>query len=471
MYLPCHSDVTTYLIAMDLGASTDSGLPGGHSESCSRNHSVIVEDSQESSIDHLESDVDMLFPGEDEGSKCLPSSEEQAGCAVVHTERSRTTAPNSPTLEENTSHHSVPVAAHNGSTQDESQSYLRHRIPKPILQPNIGQEDRWQMENSPYYGRPSINFGQSNLNGFTPQPYPPRHPGRVHPSQGSLSDRHHIRCVPPPSQPSGPFPAGFLRQSPAPGPPHAGIHHQFSRLPTSMDSHWNSTRGQWTRLSMQYPLQDQQHEAIGHPLESQLHLPPEILLDQRQLGIPSDNISNRETQTCSSSSVAPINSCSPRTACKRGHLRKVEKKYQCEICTLRFERPSNLKTHHLTHTGEKPFPCSWCEKAFTTASNLTRHKRRLHQEELPESRNHSIRTGVNDGWPMSLESNFRVARSVVREASALGQCPPTNLSRSNPSQGDNPQTSHRLENRSEQLHLSINDDSEGHGQESGNESS
>jgi hypothetical protein len=52
-------------------------------------------------------------------------------------------------------------------------------------------------------------------------------------------------------------------------------------------------------------------------------------------------------------------------------------KYECGWCGKRFSRPSSLKIHHHSHTGEKPFVCSepGCGRTFSVQSNLRRHQK------------------------------------------------------------------------------------------------
>ncbi|KAJ3338643.1 hypothetical protein HDU93_009276 [Gonapodya sp. JEL0774] len=59
-----------------------------------------------------------------------------------------------------------------------------------------------------------------------------------------------------------------------------------------------------------------------------------------------------------------------------------EKKHVCRACGIKFNRSHNLKSHMLTHTGERPFKCENCELSFSRLHDLRRHKR-LHTGERP----------------------------------------------------------------------------------------
>lgn len=56
-------------------------------------------------------------------------------------------------------------------------------------------------------------------------------------------------------------------------------------------------------------------------------------------------------------------------------------RYICQTCNKAFSRPSSLRIHSHSHTGEKPFKCPHhgCGKAFSVRSNMKRHERGCHQ--------------------------------------------------------------------------------------------
>ncbi|KAI9360103.1 hypothetical protein BD770DRAFT_341865 [Pilaira anomala] len=68
-------------------------------------------------------------------------------------------------------------------------------------------------------------------------------------------------------------------------------------------------------------------------------------------------------------------------------------RYICPYCQKKFSRPSSLRIHTYSHTGEKPFVCTepGCGRHFSVQSNMRRHLR-VHRLGRGASNNNGLET-------------------------------------------------------------------------------
>lgn len=111
----------------------------------------------------------------------------------------------------------------------------------------------------------------------------------------------------------------------------------------------------------------------------------------------SDTTTTTTTHTRSSSvetdeeEIVPVTrSESPPSVCESSNrtINSNGSKYQCPYCKKGFSRPSSLRIHTYSHTGERPFECPepGCCRKFSVQSNMRRHMR-IHKSGKAQRRN------------------------------------------------------------------------------------
>lgn len=93
---------------------------------------------------------------------------------------------------------------------------------------------------------------------------------------------------------------------------------------------------------------------------------------------PTSSSSSSSSSSVTTSPSTSLYSASTTTASasdKGKNRNKAASPYQCDFpgCQKSFTRPYNLKSHHRTHTNERPFECPHCNKAFARQHDRNRH--------------------------------------------------------------------------------------------------
>ncbi|XP_059483304.1 zinc finger protein 236-like [Neocloeon triangulifer] len=92
--------------------------------------------------------------------------------------------------------------------------------------------------------------------------------------------------------------------------------------------------------------------------------------------------------------------------------------HKCNLCDKRFAKPSLLKRHWLTHSGERPHKCDKCDQAFSQRGSLLLHQN-LHKGEKPYKCTFCTATFVQRG---NLRSHISRTHAIAKVGEFLYQC-------------------------------------------------
>ncbi|KAL7313214.1 hypothetical protein PS15m_006989 [Mucor circinelloides] len=205
------------------------------------------------------------------------------------------------------------------------------------------------------------------------------HVHRRHASEHIISNKDRLVPPHPPHQPQHPLPL--------PAPP--SNHNASLQLPPSMSkSSTMSLPMDMQQLSLEkkkppetmrgrthsrsysdfiYPT-NAKHTTLKEAEETAAHVKDKSSVEQEDDGEEEeDEYEEGEEET-------QVNISRSNSSCR----------YICPYCNKGFTRPSSLRTHTFSHTGEKPFVCSepCCGRKFSVQSNLRRHLR-IHRSNKP----------------------------------------------------------------------------------------
>ncbi|KAI9277831.1 hypothetical protein BY458DRAFT_452947 [Sporodiniella umbellata] len=99
---------------------------------------------------------------------------------------------------------------------------------------------------------------------------------------------------------------------------------------------------------------------------------------------PADASNDWSSEVCVSEILKKKNDSHPKRS-------PATKCHVCVYCRKAFSRPSSLRTHVYSHTGERPFECPQpcCFRKFSVHSNMRRHLR-VHESGKPLKRKENI---------------------------------------------------------------------------------
>ncbi|KAJ5143484.1 uncharacterized protein N7515_002271 [Penicillium bovifimosum] len=213
---------------------------------------------------------------------------------------------------------------------------------------------------------PSLGDRHVRMQSYELPPTPPLRPGSGH--------GHHLHS----------------RASPAESLPHKEPHHLHrASISSSGSIHIARNTGPYASPAPSVSS----YSPIDTPQQQQMYYPRPPTASSFQPSTPASATQMPQLQTQSQQPQPQSHSSaliSPVTPAWQHHhyfppstsapYQQNHDRYICRTCHKAFSRPSSLRIHSHSHTGEKPFRCTHagCGKAFSVRSNMKRHERGCH---------------------------------------------------------------------------------------------
>ncbi|XP_065582051.1 transcription factor IIIA-like isoform X2 [Artemia franciscana] len=82
-----------------------------------------------------------------------------------------------------------------------------------------------------------------------------------------------------------------------------------------------------------------------------------------------------ESKKSSTNTICLVESASHGNTNTNDNCTGAETPFSCPVCSKKFKKHQQLKSHEYEHTGIKPFKCDKCDKSFLVSSKLKRHQK------------------------------------------------------------------------------------------------
>jgi hypothetical protein len=211
---------------------------------------------------------------------------------------------------------------------------------------------------------------------------------RILPSKNQV-DR--LAQAPPPPPPQHPYPTPREPQpsrfpSGEPLPPYYSPPHTYPHIPPRRPSIFSAYSSSPTPSSPQIHSYGPSYHSFHPPHQTGVtpNRTPSPPYPPRHIHIPPNYPTTYiQPRPPPSAFLPPYRGHQTRFALThRTNSASPAERYMCHECNKSFSRPSSLRIHTFSHTGEKPFVCPepGCTKRFSVRSNMRRHMK-VHTEQ------------------------------------------------------------------------------------------